>query len=95
MINVFFSEISEEEMMSVNGGCGGGCNPGAAMMICDKCVAQSQQALANMAKAAISGAIEGAVASKSTYGAITGGIIGGIKSAVSEYKASVNAHQNH
>ena len=33
MVNGFFSEISEAEIMSVNGGCGGGCNPFVAPMI--------------------------------------------------------------
>ena len=37
MVNGLFSEISEEEMLSVNGACGGGVNPYAAPQPCEEC----------------------------------------------------------
>lgn len=37
MINGLFEELSEEEMLSVNGACAGGANPYAAMQPCQEC----------------------------------------------------------
>ncbi|NLK46434.1 MAG: hypothetical protein GX297_07260 [Treponema sp.] len=72
MINGFFREISEEEIMSVNGGCGGGGGP----MPCDKCKKDSQILETAMALAVIGGAITGGlkgaiVAGVTTYNSVT------------------------
>ena len=78
MVNGFFREISEEEIMSVNGGCGGGCNPYAAMMCpprCDACTKESN----NTAKEIAAGVITGSVATILTGGLSTAAqvVIGG------------------
>ena len=74
MVNGFFREISEEEIMSVNGGCGGGCNPNAAMMCpprCDACTKVSN----NTAKELAAGAVVGAVVTVATAGMATAAAI--------------------
>ena len=65
MINGLFEEISEEEMMSVNGGCGGGGSPYYAPMPCQVCKdkgnAFTKQVVVNTVAGAVTGGIKGAV----------------------------------
>ncbi len=65
MINGLFEEISEEEIMSVNGGCGGGCNPYAAPMPCQECIDKGN-------------AYAKTVVISTVIGAATGGVSGAI-----------------
>lgn len=70
MVNGFFREISEEEIMSVNGGCGGGCNPYAAMMIDEEYVEATNKATARVVVSVIAGAVTGGL-----KGAIVAGVV--------------------
>lgn len=70
MINGLFEEVSEEEMMNVNGACGGSANPYAAMMICQECQNKGNSYVRNVVVSTVigaaSGGITGAVASFAT-----------------------------
>lgn len=80
MINGLFVEISEEEIMSVNGGCGGGCNPYAAMMPCDQCINQGNAYMSSVVSQTVAGAVTGAITGGPAGAAV--GVVTGFVSAV-------------
>lgn len=61
MINGLFMELSEEEMLSVNGACAGGANPYAAMQPCQECIDKGNNYLATIVNKTIDGAIDGGI----------------------------------
>lgn len=62
MINGLFEELSEEEMLSVNGACAGGANPYAAMQPCQECIKQGSKYAKNVIVSTIIGAFVGGYA---------------------------------
>ena len=87
MINGLFKEISEEEIMSVNGGCGGGINSAGpspqgkgwvtvSVPPCPECERQGNQFAKNAAiitaGGAVTGGIKGAIVAFITYATTSG-----------------------
>ena len=58
MVNGLFKEISEEEMMSVNGGCGGGGSPYAGPMPCQECKDKGNEYIEKIVKETANGFVE-------------------------------------
>ena len=83
MVNGLFKEISEEEMMSVNGGCGGGGSPYAGPMPCQECKDKGAKFVKD-------------VIVQTTAGALTGGVPGAVVALVATCITSVpEPHSEH
>lgn len=70
MINGLFEELSEEEMLSVNGACAGGANPYAAKQPCQECIDKGNNYFKNVIVSTIIGGVKdgfgGAIAAFAT-----------------------------
>ena len=76
MVNGLFRDISEEEIMSVNGGCGGSGSPYAAMMPCQKCIDKGNAYMSSVVRTTVAAAV---------VGAQRGGPVGALAGAVSGF----------
>lgn len=76
MFNGLFEELSEEEMLSVNGACAGGANPYAAMQPCQQCKEQGSNYAKNVIVSTIIGGVTGGVGG--AIGAFATSVITGV-----------------
>lgn len=76
MINGLFEELSEEEMLSVNGACAGGANPYAAKQPCQECIDKGNNYVKNVIVSTIIGGVTGGV--RGAIGAFATSVITGV-----------------